>query len=411
MARKKKISPKEKPHKKRGRPKKPKQRGRPPKPKKRGRPVKKKSVGRPVKKNPVGRPKKQKKKSVGRPKKLGRPSKLLAAKRKSLAAKNRRSFNSRNYNDVKSLLWQTYKNDFPSFSAFLRAEVGFDGKPVKGTSIISKVIAQCPSGNCKEEEVLSIYERIRDYRQGIKPIIPDDAGDMPKMPSIFFDDWRGNFFWELEVDRVRWLLLPDNVWVDASDFIFGETKVFRGRDWNDYSREFLPLIRYLNKFQDSPLISKRIDNYVAHWLLGNIKPDGKLSPDPVWNDKSKRWEVKLFLITASGDVSTFGFSNEVHESMLQLPPDEIQSFPIPKQGEPEPTQLPTEKKEDETDKKIKLIEAEKELEQAKEKRIIAEADAKVKEAKAKALEAITNAFTDGRITFEQYQDMFTKLSI
>jgi hypothetical protein len=414
LSRKENISNDDAPKKKRrGRPPKPKKRGRKPKPKKIGRPEKKNPVGRPKKKKNIGRPKKEKKKPVGRPKKRGRPKKG-SYRKKTSSSKVIKMFNSQNYNEVKSLLWKNFKNEYSSYSDFLKGRRDAMGMPIKGTSITARVIELCPDRRCSIDEILQLYRRVKDYEKGLPENIPVEAGEMPQMPFLMFD-WMSNYFWELDLLTTHGDILPENLWVNAEGFIFSDSKVFYGKDWEKHKKGFLPLIRYLNRFQDSAKVYRKIDQYVAHWLLGNLMPDGSLSPDPIWNDVDKRWEVKLFLVTKDGEVSNFGFSADVNEAMLDLP-DTIESERYPKKGEVEvKTDTGTEKgienEERIIEAKKKLLEAEIELEKAKEKRILAETKAKIDEAKATALNAFTKAFEDGRITFEQYMEMFNKLSI
>lgn len=406
MARKKKISPDDAPKRGRGRPPKPKKRGRKPKPKQKGRPVKKKSVGRPKKKNPVGRPATAKK-QVGRPKKRGRPTKELARNRaKQAKLVKKKQFDSQNYNDVKRLLWENFKQDYTSYSEFLKGKRDAIGNPIKGTSIIAEVIKLCPDRRCNKDEVLGFYERVKRYKQGLPESVPPDAGVMPIMPYQFFA-WEQNNFWDLHAETELWKAMPDNVWVDATGFLFGETTVFQGILWENYKDGFKPLIHYLNGFQDLPKFKNY--QYVANWLLGNLMPDGNISPDPIWNPLTNRWEVKLYLVTQNGDISNFGFDVNVHDFMLPLT-DDFEITPLPKKDQPK-EEKPTEPAPDDTQKKIDLLKAETEKAKADKERIIAEADAKIKESKANALNAITKAFNDGRITFEQYTDMFNKLSI
>lgn len=271
-----------------------------------------------------------KKKKVGRPKKRGRKKSYYVPKKKSKKVAKKGFSNNLTYNRVRSVLWLNFKDDFPSYRAFVSSQVDEQGNKIKGTSIVSQVFTQCKSLDCLDSDIIEIYNQFRNQN-------PED--DKPILPSDYFDN---HYYWELETED-WWAGFDDRVWVvapmliqDPDNFLGilgsdryvdanGEllTRRFDGKQ-GDYviygkSVRFKEFISYCNSMQTQGLIGG--SDAVPNWRFVGQQDD---EADVYWNPFTKRWEVRIVICDPLGTIEDYGF--EPNEPDLPLDENLIQDI-------------------------------------------------------------------------------------
>ena len=144
----------------------------------------------------------KKKKKVGRPKKRGRkPLKRKSIKSKVLSPNNsKKGFGSAlTYNKVRKLIWENHKEDFASYKDFISSKLDENGNKIKGSSITSKVYAECKSQDCLDADVLNIYLQLNQTK-----------GEAPQLPQDHFIE--PFHYWTL-ITEDWWMSFPNELWV------------------------------------------------------------------------------------------------------------------------------------------------------------------------------------------------------
>ena len=347
---------------------------------------------------------KKKKKKVGRPKKRGRkPLKRKSTKSKILSPNSsKKGFGSAlTYNKVRKLIWENHKQDFASYKDFISSKLDENGNKIKGSSITSRVYAECKTQDCLDSDVLNIYEQLNQKR-----------GEVPQLPQGHFkepfyywtlisEDWWSSFPFEVWVYSPMLLKNPDSFlgYLGENRFVDENDEEVSKKEYEDYLKKKDPKNKirfidgYKNRFQPFVDECNKIqveypdkDNYVAYWrFIGTDE-----NPNEVyWSEERNRWEIRIIICNSFGDEEDFGFSPEDG--------DGIDVDKLPTKDEI-PTKLTEEdiKKINDADAEIKLLEqrektakAEKETLEQKEKTAKAEKD--IIEAKAKAEKDIIEA--------------------
>ena len=256
-----------------------------------------------------------KKKKVGRPKKRGRKKSYYVPKKKSKKGAKKGFSNNLTYNRVRSVLWLNFKDDFPSYRAFISNQVDEQGNKIKGTSIVSQVFTQCKSLDCLDSDIIEIYNQFRNQN-------PED--EKPILPSDYFDN---HYYWELETED-WWTGFDDRVWVvapmliqDPDNFlgILGSDRYvdangqllnrrFDGRQGdyiiNGKAVRFKEFINHCNQMQSQGLTD-------ASGVVPNFRFTGESEEiddtEVYWNPFTKRWEVKIVICEPNGDINDYDF--------------------------------------------------------------------------------------------------------
>jgi hypothetical protein len=301
-------------------------------------------------KKPKSKPTPKKKRKVGRPKKRGRKKKYYKKKKKkSTGLQGKKGFGSNvSYNRVRSLLWKEHKNEFSSYQDFISNTVGEDGQKIKGSSIVSKVYAECKSLECSDEDILIIYRQSNEQS-------PDD--EKPQLPS---DYYMPRPYWELLTEDL-WDGMDERLWVDAPMIITAPTYFLGilGEDrCVDKDNQVTDIVNCDTKKGDKIVLGKKwrfqvfVDSFnvaqaqgimssseeVPHVMF--IGKDGE--NETYWNPITKQWEIELVICTKTEDINSFGF----------VPSDDVQEIDADLIPEP---QVPEEKEEDKKDKEISPV--------------------------------------------------------
>ena len=180
-----------------------------------------------AKKEGRGKDEPKKVRKVGRPKKRGRKKKYYKPKikGKSKSAKVKKAYaHNVTYNRVRQVIWENYKEDFPSYRVFIANKVDADGNKIKGSSIVSVVFRECKSLDCNDEDILAIYRQFRTQTK-------DE--DVPLVPDSYFDP---HGYWEL-ITVNFWDGMDERLWVVSPMLLIDP----------DYFLGILGEDRYVNK--------------------------------------------------------------------------------------------------------------------------------------------------------------------
>ena len=290
-----------------------------------------------------------KKRKVGRPKKRGRKKNYYTPKKKTKKVASKGFSRNLTYNRVRSVLWSNFKDDFPSYRAFISNQTDEEGNKIKGSSIVSQVFAQCKDLDCIDSDIIEIYNQFRNQN-------PDD--ERPILPPDYFDT---HYYWELETGD-WWSGFDDRVWVvapmliqDPDNFlgILGTDRYvdkdgkllnrkFDGKK-GDYiiygkSKRFKEFISYCNQMQSQGLIGGSSD--VPNWRFVGEDDD---EADVYWNPFTKRWEVRIVICDPLGTIEDYGFiPNEPDLEIDEILIQDILNKPKPQEAEQEEEIKPTE---------------------------------------------------------------------
>lgn len=354
---------------------------------------------------------KKKKKKVGRPKKRGRkPLKKKSTKSKVLSPNSsKKGFGSAlSYNKVRKLIWENHKQDFASYKDFISSKVDENGNKIKGSSITSRVYAECKSQDCLDSDVLNIYLQLNQTK-GEVPQLPQGHFDQPfHYWTLLTEDWWSSFPFEVWVYSPMLLKNPDsflgylgeNRYVDENgdevdskqydDFLKKKDPKTKIRLIDGYKNRFKPFVDECNAIQ---VQYPDKDNYVAYWKFIGTEEN----PNEVyWSEERNRWEIKIIICDSFGNENDFGFSPEDGDGGLDIDK-------LPNKGETpvQPVQLTDEdiKRINEADEEIKILEqrektakAEKETLEQREK--TAKAEKEIIEAKTKQNESNLKLFKE-----------------
>jgi hypothetical protein len=274
--------------------------------------------------------KKKKKRRVGRPKKRGRkPLKKKSLKSKKISVNNsKKGFGTAlTYNRVRKILWENYKQDFVSYKEFISSQYDENGNKIKGSSIASRVYAECKSQDCLEEDVLNIYIQLNQSKDDI-PIIPAEYYDPHNYWKIITEDWSSG--------------MPNNLWV-VSPMLLANPDYFLGVLWENryfadgeeidkkeyedfyksnkdkklkvidgYKNRFQPFVDHCNQIQ---MQFPEYDNYVAYWKFTGKEDNPN---QPYWNEQLKRWEIEIIICTGSGVRNNYDFEPNEEEFDVEI---------------------------------------------------------------------------------------------
>ena len=343
-----------------------------------------------------------KKRKVGRPKKRGRKKNYYTPKKKTKKVASKGFSRNLTYNRVRSVLWANFKDDFPSYRAFISNQTDEEGNKIKGSSIVSQVFAQCKDLDCLDSDIIENYNQFRNQN-------PDD--ERPVLPPEYFDT---HYYWELETQD-WWAGFDDRVWViapmlitDPDNFlgILGSDRYvdkdgqlinrkFDGRkgDYIIYGKavRFKEFINHCNQMQSQGLIGG--SDVVPNWRFVGEDDD---EADVYWNPFTKRWEVRIVICTPNGDINNYDFDPKEPDRGFD---DVLIQEIINKTKEQETTEEITpieEPKAGLSKEEIKL--REKELEQEDER-------IKIEQAKSKRKDKLLEKYLDGKIDDKTFLEM------
>ena len=348
----------------------------------------------------------KKKKKVGRPKKRGRkPLKRKSTKSKVLSPNSsKKGFGSAlTYNKVRKLLWENHKEDFASYKDFISSKLDENGNKIKGSSITSKVYAQCKSQDCLDADVLNIYEQLTQQK-GEVPQLPQGHFDEPfNYWQLTSEDWWSSFPFEVWVYSPMLLKNPDSFlgYLGENRYINEDEEEVSKKEYEEYlkKKDTKNKIRFIDGYKNrfKPFVDEcneiqlkypEKDNYVAFWRFIGTEEN----PNEVyWSEERNRWEIRIIICNKFGDEDDFGFTPDNG--------DGIDVDKLPNKDEI-PVQLSKEdiKSLDDAIAEIKLIEKrleiakiEKDLIQAKAKAEVDVIEAKMKERESKTKERESKA--------------------
>jgi hypothetical protein len=253
-----------------------------------------------------------KKRKVGRPKKRGRKKKYYTSKKKSKKVAKKGFSSNITYNRVRSILWTNFKDDFPSYRAFISNVSDEQGNKIKGTSIVSRVFAQCKDLDCLDQDIIEIYLQFKNQNPDDKPILPDDYFSTHYYWELETEDWWAGFDSRVWVVSPMLLTEPDSFlgilgsdkYVDSNGELIkrkfnpqlGDT-IIRGK-----STRFKEFINHCNSLQREGLVNSSDD--VPNWRFAGEQDD---EADVYWNPLLQRWEVRIIICDPFGNVEDYGF--------------------------------------------------------------------------------------------------------
>ena len=354
-----------------------------------------------------------KKRKVGRPKKRGRKKSYYTPKKKSKKVAKKGFSRNVTYNRVRAILWSNFKDDFPSYRSFISNQKDEDGKPIKGTSVVSQVFAQCKDLDCLDSDIIEIYNQFSNQQ-------PDEE-NRPVLPNYYFDT---HYYWELETedwwsgfDSRVWvvspmlLIDPDNFlgilgsdrYVDKDGELLSRKFDAKKGDYIIYGKaiRFREFIQHCNQMQSQGLIGG--SGEVPNWRFVGQEDD---EADVYWNPFTKRWEVRIVICDPLGDIENYGFDPQepdrdidadlinqiLNRPKLEEIPAEEPLIEIPEEpkGKLSKEEIEIRKTElEQEDKRIKIEEEKQEREKEKSRR------------KDKLLER----YLDGKINEDKFLEM------
>lgn len=255
-----------------------------------------------------------KKRKVGRPKKRGRKKNYYTPKKKSKKVVKKGFSRNLTYNRVRSVLWTNFKDDFPSYRAFISNQSDEDGNKIKGTSIVSKVFAQCKDLDCIDSDIIEIYNQFKNQNpEDEKPILPPDYFDNHYYWELETEDWWSGFDERVWVVSPMLLTDPDNFlgvlgsdkYVDENGNLIKNRKFDSKKgDYIIYGKavRFKEFISFCNALQTQGLIGGSDD--VPNWRFVGQEDD---EADVYWNPFTTRWEVRIVICDPYGTIEDYGF--------------------------------------------------------------------------------------------------------
>jgi hypothetical protein len=254
-----------------------------------------------------------KKRKVGRPKKRGRKKKYYTSKKKSSKVAKKGFSSNVTYNRVRAILWNNFKDDFPSYRSFISNDTDEQGNKIKGTSIVSKVFSQCKDLDCLDQDIIEIYLQFQNQNSNDdKPILPDDYYDTHYYWELETEDWWAGFDNRVWVVSPMLLTEPDNfLGILGSDKYVDRNGNLIKRKFNpdlgDYiirgkSARFKEFINFCNSLQREGLVNSSSD--VPNWRFVGKEDD---EAEVYWNPLLKRWEVRIIICDPFGNVENYGF--------------------------------------------------------------------------------------------------------
>jgi hypothetical protein len=362
-----------------------------------------------------------KKRSVGRPKKRGRKKVYYKSKKNKQAPKKGFSSSS-TYNRIRKLLWENFRDDFASYRAFISNEKDENGKPIKGTSIVSKVFEQCSSLQCLDDDIIEIYRQFRNQNPNDEvPVLPDLYYKKHPYWELITDDWWAGFDNRIWVVTPMLLFDPDYfLGVLGSDKLVDENDQPLQRKFNSRrgdkliygkAKRFQEFVNYCNQLQTQGFIQG--SDEVPNWRFTG--KDDYDDNNVYWSEENQRWEIRIIICDSFEDLESYNFvpsepdlpidEDEINRILgRQRPTEEIQT-PVVTQ-----TQMPFEEVQGLSKEEIKLREKEiknKEKEiKLREKEIKnKEKELNLEEAKSKRKDALLEQFIKGEITAKRLENL------
>ena len=348
-----------------------------------------------------------KKRSVGRPKKRGRKKVYYKSKKNKQAPKKGFSSSS-TYNRIRKLLWENFRDDFASYRSFISNERDENGKPIKGTSIVSKVFEQCSSLQCLDDDIIEIYRQFRNQNPNDTiPILPEMYYDNHNYWELITDDWWAGFDNRIWVVTPMLLFDPDYfLGVLGSDKLVDENDQPLRRKFNSRrgdkliygkAKRFQEFVNYCNQLQTQGFITG--SDEVPKWRFTGLEDYN--DNNVYWNEVTQRWEIRIIICDSFGDIEDYGFSPTEPDE----PIDEDEINRILGRGQDEP--VPTEDIEDETETPLEPPRglSKKQIEIKEKELKIKEKELDLEEAKSKRKDILLKKFIDGEITAKQLESL------
>ena len=332
-----------------------------------------------------------KKKKVGRPKKRGRKKNYYTPKKKTKKSAKKGFSKNLTYSRVRAVLWTNFKDDFPSYRAFISNEKDEQGNAIKGTSVVSQVFAQCKDLDCLDSDIIEIYNQFRNQTPtDERPILPNYYYDPHYYWELLTEDWWTAFDNRLWIVSPMLLTDPDNFLgiLGADRYVDKDGNLITNRKFDakkgDYiikgkSQRFEEFVNYCNSLQTQGLINS--SDAVPNWRFVGEDDD---EADVYWNPFTKRWEVRIVICDPFGNIEDYDFNplepdseingDEILAIVNRQPIEKIQEQKEePLKEEPISTfskeEIEIKKKElEQEDKRIKIEEEKQEREKEKSKR-------------------------------------------
>lgn len=339
-----------------------------------------------------------KKRKVGRPKKRGRKKVYYKPKKKKKQSKQKGFSSNTTYNRVRQVLWQNYKDDFVSYRAFISNQRDENGNPIKGTSIVSQVFAQCKSLECLDDDILEIYRQFRNQNPNDEPpVLPNDYFDTHYYWELITEDWWAGFDERIWVVSPMLLFDPDNFLgvlgsdrqVDANDQLLQRRfnaqigdRLIEGK-----AKRFKEFVDYCNQLQSEGFIVG--SNDVPHWRFTGESEEID-DTEVYWNQFTERWEIKIVICEPTGDIKSYDFNprepdapideEEINRILGRQIPAEPPAEEQPQGQEQPPARL--------SQAEIRIRERELQIEEEK---------LELEKAKSKRADDLMNQFIKGKI--------------
>jgi hypothetical protein len=353
-----------------------------------------------------------KKRKVGRPKKRGRKKIYYQPKKKSKKVAKKGFSKNVTYNRVRSILWTNFKDDFPSYRSFISNQKDEQGNPIKGTSIVSQVFAQCKDLDCLDSDIIEIYNQFKNQQPDEKdrPVLPNDYFDTHYYWTLLTEDWWSGFDSRIWVEAPMLLTDPDSfLGILGSDRYVDKDGELINRKFDskkgDYiiggkAQRFNEFVNHCNDLQTEGYISS--SSNVPHWRFTGESEELD-DTEVYWNPFKKRWEIKIVICEPTGDIESYDF--DPREPDAEIDEDLINS--ILNKPKETPTEQPIEEPEEPKDKlsKEEIELKKKELEQ-EDKRIKIEEEKQEREKeKSKRKDKLLERYLEGKIDEDKFLEM------
>jgi hypothetical protein len=307
--------------------------------------------------------------------KVGRPKviKKIHKKKRSRATQNWSVMR------VRHLLYKNWPGRYDSFADtkeeanevinYLIA-TGFQKTTLKGITEFVRSVVRVKASKRKKDK-----GEIPDWHQLIPPEIPINT------PIPFF---QANIFCN------SWAAVSPRIYCFSKDIWPGQR--FYGGKVIDYSASFARWARQMAKLQ-----RQRKGDYTSQWQFTLWTPE--------YDHKTGEFRIKIISSDSSGEHLKYkddGTAEPGEEVQVPLPKGRVE--PIPEKPEEKPQAPTAEKPAEEFTKEDKL--------QLEREKIKAEAESKAKvdiDVKKAKLEQFTKLFSEGKITFEQYEKLVSSI--
>lgn len=186
------------------------------------------------------------------------------------------------YIRVKSLIWKKYKKDNPKYNG-----IDFRRKDSDFLKVVHQVYEECKvtGSDCPN------YVVIQKYQQISRGLVRREPFVSPKLIGTPQNYWT--------INELPYALFEPYLWI-VSPMIIPAPSEFQVTDYLNSSGDKIGYDKYFRDWVDwcNDEFHNNIDeDYGAYFELQK----------PQWNEEEKRWEMEIYITTASGVIDSFGY--------------------------------------------------------------------------------------------------------